>query len=61
MNKKNKEFICYSQRLMYKLTERGFEYDYKRPNLKKPEFDCWIYILTPELQEALSAIFKGRA
>lgn len=61
MDKKNEEFICYSLRLMYKLTERGFKYDYKRPNLKKPEFDCWVYIRTPELDKTLSAIFEGGA
>lgn len=53
-----KEYIVYSRRIMYKLREMGFAYDYVRPNLKKPEYDCYVYIWSSALQEALDDIFE---
>lgn len=55
-----KKYIVYSRRIMYKLKDRGFEFDYSRPNLKKPKYNCYVYIWSPALQNALDEIFKGR-
>ena len=55
-----KEYIVYSRRIMYKLQNRGFQYDYSRPNLTKPQFECYVYIWTPELQKVLNDIYEGR-
>lgn len=53
-----KEYVVYSKRIMYKLRDRGFIYDYSRPNLKKPQYDCYIYKWSPALQEALDNIYE---
>ena len=43
---------------MYKLRDRGFNFDYSRPNLKQPKYDCYVYIWSPAFQSALDEIYE---
>lgn len=50
--------IIYSLRVMIELAVRGFQPIAIMPNPKDPHYNCWIYVLTPQLEEALSEVFK---
>lgn len=51
--------VIYSMRVMLALVNKGFKPKSVMPNPRDPQYNCWIYELTPELQEALDEIFGG--
>lgn len=51
--------VIYSMRVMLALVNKGFQPKSIMPNPRDPQYNCWIYELTPELQEALDEIFGG--
>lgn len=51
-----KEKIIYSKRIAIELRKRGFRILDTRVNEHYPEFDCWVFADTIELQEALSEL-----
>lgn len=51
--------IIYSMRVMLILQQKGFEPLATMPNPQHPEFNCWVYELTQELQTALDEILGG--
>lgn len=50
--------IIYSVRIMTELAVRGFQPIATMPNPKDSQYNCWVYVLTPELQEALDEVFE---
>ena len=46
----------YTKRVAYELRKRGFKILRVEPNENKPEFDVWIFEVTPKFTEALTAI-----
>lgn len=50
--------IIYSFRVMTELAVRGFQPIATMPNPKDAQYNCWVYVLTPELQEALDEVFE---
>ena len=55
----NANKIIYSLRVHLELTKRNIYPVATTPNPWKPNFMCWIYEKTPELDEALTAILGG--
>ena len=51
--------IIYSMRVMLQLQAKGFEFLTIMPNPQHPEYNCWVYELTDELQNALDEILGG--
>lgn len=58
MNEKRK--IIYSIHVMEELVARGHVPVATMPNPKKPEFLCWIFEVSPELQEDLDLVLGGK-
>lgn len=55
----NMEKVIYSKRIAIKLRELGFQIKRTEVNRSKPQYDCYIFELTEELQKALDEkIFK---
>jgi len=54
-----KYYRVYSLKIATYLTNRGFTYVRQVPDLKKPNFNNWVFELTPELQAALDEYFAG--
>lgn len=53
------EKVVYSKRIAIKLRELGFQIKRTEVNRSKPQYDCYIFELTEELQKALDEkIFK---
>ena len=53
------EKIIYSKKIAIKLRELGFQIKRTEVNRSKPQYDCYIFELTEELQKALDEkIFK---
>lgn len=50
--------IVYSLRIMEQLVERGFIPISMMPNPKYPQFNCWIFENTNELNEAFASIVQ---
>lgn len=51
--------IIYSMRVMLQLQAKGFQYLTIMPNPQHPEYNCWVYELTEELEKALDEILGG--
>ena len=47
------EKIVFSIQLVNFLGKKGIVYKKRMPDLKKPEFDCFVYDYTPELDQAI--------
>ena len=55
----NMEKVIYSKRIAIKLRELGFQIKRTEVNRSKPQYDCYIFELTEELQKTLDEkIFK---
>lgn len=53
------EKVIYSKRIAIKLRELGFQIKRTEVNRSKPQYDCYIFELTEELQKTLDEkIFK---
>ena len=57
----NTKKIIYSLRVYLELKERGFDPIATSQNPQKPNFLCWIYERTPELDVALNELIGGNA
>ena len=55
----NKKQIIYSLKVMRQLLERGFVPEQTIPNPIKPQFNCWIFEVTEDLQTALDEVLGG--
>ena len=55
----NKKQIIYSLKVMRQLLERGFTPEQTIPNPVKPQFICWVFEVTEELQKALDEVLGG--
>ena len=55
----NKKQIIYSLKVMRQLLERGFAPEQTIPNPVKPQFNCWVFEVTEELQKALDEVLGG--
>ena len=55
----NKKQIIYSLKVMRQLLERGFVAEQTIPNPIKPQFNCWVFEVTEELQTALDEVLGG--
>ena len=51
--------IIYSMRIMLQLVDRGFQPLTTMPNPQHPEFNCWVFELTEELQNVLDELLGG--
>lgn len=51
-------FKCYSARLANYLVHKGFVMLGTEANLKKPKFDVFLFIESPQLREAVEAYSK---
>jgi hypothetical protein len=51
--------IIYSLRIMLALRAAGFEPLTTMPNPQHPEFNCWVFELTEDLQAELDKILGG--
>ncbi|MBE5925694.1 MAG: hypothetical protein E7270_01860 [Lachnospiraceae bacterium] len=51
---KNK--IIYTRRIAMKLIEMGHVPAGTMPNPSKPEFQCWIFAMTPKFERDLTAV-----
>lgn len=47
------EKVIYSKRIAIKLRELGFQIKRTEVNWTKPQYDCYIFELTDQLQETL--------
>ena len=54
-----KYFKCFSARLASYLHKRGFKIEGTEPNLKKPQFDVFLFHETPELKIAVDEYCRG--
>ena len=52
--------IIYSAKIMTQLVERGFYPEQTIPNPRFPQYDCWVFDLTPEFQSVLSSLLGGK-
>lgn len=50
--------IIYTRRMAYELRKKGFKIIKVIPDENKPQFDNYVFINTPELQEAMSEYTK---
>lgn len=48
--------IIYSLKIMTQLVDKGFIPKAMMPNPRFPQFNCWIYEITPEFQKALDEV-----
>ena len=55
----NKKQIIYSLKVMRQLLERGFVPEQTIPNPINPQFNCWVFEVTEELQTALDEVLGG--
>ena len=55
----SKKQIIYSLRVMRQLLERGFVPEQTIPNPIKPQYKCWVFEATEELQTALDEVLGG--
>lgn len=53
-------YTIYSRWLAGELRDRGFEIKKIKANPNKPEFDCYLFENTKELQSAITEINKSR-
>ena len=51
--------IVYSLRIHIALQQQGFNCVSEMKNPQNPQFNCWVYVETPELLEAFDALIKG--
>ena len=51
--------IIYSMRIMLALRAAGFEPLTTMPNPQHPEFNCWVFEYTEDLQKELDKILGG--
>ena len=51
--------IIYSMRIMLALSAKGFEPLTTMPNPKHPEYNCWVFQWSEDLQEELDKILGG--
>lgn len=62
MNKEqitNKQII-YSLKVVNELIKRGFTPSLTMPNPIKPQFNCWVFDVTPEFQSAVDDVLGKR-
>lgn len=52
--------IIYSLRVYTQLVIQGFQPIATMPNPQHPEFNCWIFENTEELEEAFGSILRGQ-
>ncbi len=52
--------IIYSMRVMLALCAAGFEPLAVMPNPQHPEYNCWVFELTEDLQNELDKILGGK-
>lgn len=57
MEQKNQ--IIYSANVMIQLVELGFIPISAMKNPKYPQYDCWVFELTPEFQKAMQKVLGG--
>lgn len=55
-----KKQIIYSMKVMLRLVELGFYPVWKMPNPRFPQYECWVFDLTPEFQCALATLLGGK-
>lgn len=48
--------IIYSANIMTKLVEKGFMPIATMPNPRYPQYNCWIFEVTPEFSVALNEV-----
>lgn len=58
-NTKYKFKKVYSLRIKLKLKELGFEPLLETDNIYKPPLKCWVFLDTPDFEEALGSIITG--
>lgn len=52
--------VIYTLRLHVELQKLGFNCVTEMKNPKKPNYNCWVYEVTPEFIEAFSKIVEGK-
>lgn len=50
----NKTFTIYSRKLAYHLRTCGFRILSTQPNPRYPQYDCYLFLDTPDLHQAIS-------
>lgn len=54
------EKIIYAKWLAEELTRQGFPFIEVRPNPERPEFDCWVFINSIGLRNAMARLTSKR-
>lgn len=52
------EKVIFSKRLAIELRARGFKIIRTETNRRKPQYDCYVFEYTEELQKELDKIFQ---
>lgn len=55
-----KEYIIYAKWMAYELRKKGFKILRTEPNPVKPEFDCWVFENSDELQAEITLVSQSR-
>ena len=50
--------VIYSLRIHMALQRQGFVYEVEMRNPANPQFNCWVYKITPELSKALDKLME---
>ena len=51
--------IVYSLKVHLALQRMGFNYETEMKNPQRPQFNCWVYLKTPEFIAAFESLMEG--